>query len=185
MKIEIFFKRETHFGDPMVRCTIDENAAFYEGTSKDYICAELGVTPGFHELLITHYGKKDSDHLLNETNEIIIDKHLEIEKIIIDDIPFNMHDLWQGYFYPVYNEYYVRDCKDQGITLPPGICPNLYLGHNGTWKLSFHTPFVEYIIDKRKNQNINLKNSMFQSDIEVMTETKKWFLTAPDILWKA
>ena len=185
MKIEIFLKRETHFGDPLVRCTIDENAAFFDGLSQDYICAEFGVTPGFHELLITHYGKEDSDHILNDKNEIVVDKYIEIEKIIIDDIPFNMHELWQGHFYPVYNEYYVRDCQAQGIMLPPSICPNLYLGHNGTWKLSFHTPFVDYIISKRKDLTIDLENSIYRSDADLMAETKAWFLNAPDITWKA
>lgn len=183
MKIEIYLKRETHFGDPKVRCTIDENAAFYDGASMDYISADLGVTPGFHELLITHYGKRDEDHVI-EQGKITVDKHIEIERIIIDDIEFKIEELRQGHFYPVYNENYVRDCRRKGIDLPPSISPNLYLGHNGTWKLSFHTPFIDYIINKRKNLTVQLENSIFQSDVELMQEAKQWFQAAPDIEWK-
>ena len=183
MKIEIFLERETYFGDPKVRCTIDENAAFFDGNSSDYISAELGVTPGFHELLITQYGKQEQDHVL-EDGKIVIDKYIEIKRIIIDDIEFKIEELRQGHFYPVYNENYVQDCLEQGIILPPSISPNLYLGHNGTWKLSFHTPFIDYIINKRKDLSVQLDNSIFQSDAELMQQAKEWFKSAPDMVWK-
>ena len=61
---------------------------------------------------------------------------------------------------------------------------NLYLGHNGTWKLNFSYPFTEYIISKRKNLQLNLKDSIYQSDIEHLKKIKSWFTQAPDIIWK-
>lgn len=184
MNIKIFLKRETHFGDPLIRCGIDENAPFFEGASQDMIEATIGVVPGFHELVITHYNKKDSDHLLDSQGHIVKDKYIEITGITIDEIPFYIDELREGSFYPVYNPVYYQERLDQGQPLPPSISPNLYLGHNGTWKLSFHTPFVEYIISKRKNLSIDLNNTIFQSDAETLKNIKQWFETVPEMIWK-
>ena len=184
MKIEIYLNHETAFGYPKLRCTVDENAPFYDGDSQTEIQVELGITPGFHELVITHYNKQAGDQSVNSEGKIIKDKHVEIQKIVIDDIPFLIDELREAHFYPVYNPLYYQDCKDQGITLPYSISPNLYLGHNGTWKLSFNTPFVEYIIKKRQHLALNLDNSIFQSDVELLKQSKEWFANAPDIIWK-
>jgi hypothetical protein len=83
----------------------------------------------------------------------------------------------------VYNPVYYQQQLAQGHQLPPSITPNLYLGHNGIWKLNFHTPFVEYIIQKRKNLAMNLDNTIFQSDIELLHQTKAWIQAQPDIVW--
>lgn len=183
MNIKIFLKRETYFGDPLIRCGIDENAPFFEGTSKDCIVASVGLVPGYHELVITHYNKQDADHILDQQGNLVKDKYVEITGIEIDDIEFSIDELREGHFYPVYNSHYYNEHLSQNNPLPPSICPNLYLGHNGTWKLSFHTPFVEYIINKRKNLNINLDNTIFQSDAELLQKIKKWFIAAPDMTW--
>jgi hypothetical protein len=113
----------------------------------------------------------------------MIDKHVEIMGIGIDDIAFSMDELRQAHFYPVYNPVYYQQQLDQGHQLPPSITPNLYLGHNGIWKLNFHTPFVEYIIQKRKNLAMNLDNTIFQSDVELLRRTKAWIQAQPDIVW--
>lgn len=184
MKIEIKLSHEVEFGYPQIRCTIDENAPFFNGNSQEFITANIGVTPGFHELVITHYNKQVGDQCIGASGQIIKDKHVEIKEISIDDIPFYIDELREAHFYPVYNPHYYQDCINQGIALPYSISPNLYLGHNGTWKLSFHTPFIEYIIKKRQKLALNLDNSIFQSDIELLRQAKEWFNSAPEILWK-
>jgi len=184
MKIEIHLSHETSFGNPKIRCTIDENAPFYNGDSIEYIHADIQTAPGFHELVITHYNKQVGDQLLDETGKIIKDKHVEIQKIVFDDIPFLVSELREAHFYPVYNPDYYFDCKKQGIDLPYYISPNLYLGHNGTWKLNFHTPFIEYIIKKRKDLALNLDNSIYQSDVQLLKNAREWFNSVPDIVWK-
>ena len=184
MKINISLARETHFGDPLVRCTLDENVPFFDGISQDHILVDINVSPGFHELIITHYNKKDNDQLLDSNGKICLDKHVEIKNISIDNIDFTLDELREGHFYPVYNKNYYKQCLEQGNKLPLSISPNLYLGHNGTWKLNFSYPFTEYIISKRKNLQLNLKDSIYQSDIEHLKKIKSWFTQAPDIIWK-
>ena len=183
MNIEIFLHCETRLGLPQIRCTIDEGAPFFDGAAQEHISASVGVAPGFHELVISHYNKQDQDHVLDAAGNIMIDKHVEILGIGIDDIAFSIDELRQAYFYPVYNPVYYQQQLSLGNTLSPGISPNLYLGHNGIWKLNFHTPFVEYIIQKRKNLALNLDNTIFQSDIELLRQTKAWLQAQPDIIW--
>jgi len=183
MNIKIITTSETHFGYPLIRCGIDENAPFFDGACQDVIEASFGIAPGYHELVITHYNKKDSEQILDHTGRIVKDKHIEIQKIIIDDLAFSIDELREGSFYPVYNPVYYQDCLNLGQPLPPSICPNLYLGHNGTWKLSFHTPFVEYIIQKRKNLAINIDHTIFQSDAELLKKIKTWFESTQDMKW--
>ena len=184
MKIEILLNRVTYFGDPFIRCTLDENAPSFDGPSQDTISVDLRLSPGYHELVITHFHKKDSDHVLDNNGNILIDKHVEIKGISIDDIAFTVDELREGQFYPVYNRKYYDQCISRGVILPLSISPNLYLGHNGTWKISFNYPFVEYIINKRKGSGVNLQNSIYQSDVELLQRAKEWFTNAPDIIWK-
>jgi hypothetical protein len=184
MKIEIKLSHETEFGYPQLRCAIDENAPFYNGNSQPVIFADINMAPGYHEMVITHYNKQVDDQIIDSSGNIIKDKHVEILSISIDDILFRINELQEGHFYPVYNLDYVRDCEQQGVVLPYSISPNLYLGHNGTWKLNFYTPFIEYIIDKRQNLGVKLENTIFQSDTALLTQAKQWFDQAPDIVWK-
>jgi hypothetical protein len=185
MKIEIHLDAEIEFGLPKMRCCVDENAPFFDGDFQPIVVKEIGVGPGFHELVITHYNKQAHDQSTDSDGKIIKDKHIEIKKIIIDDIALLIDELREGHFYPVYNPDYVRDCQLKKLTLPFSISPNLYLGHNGTWKLNFHAPFVEYIIEKRKNLAVNLDDSIFYSDATLLKEAKEWFLSAPEIKWKS
>lgn len=184
MLIEIQFSHEIEFGYPKLRCAIDENAPFYDGNSQTHITADINVAPGFHELVITHYNKQAGDQLIDSQGKIVKDKYVQIENIKIDNIAFRIEELREGHFYPVYNLDYVNDCKKQGIILPYSISPNLYLGHNGTWKLNFYTPFIDYIIKKRQEHSINLDNTIFQSDTELLARAKAWFNQVPDIIWK-
>lgn len=184
MKIDISLAREISFGDPLIRCTLDENVPFFDGASQDHISVNINVCPGFHELIITHYNKKDSDQILDSMGTICKDKHVEIKSISIDNIEFTLDELREGHFYPVYNKNYYKQCLEQGNELPLSLSPNLYLGHNGTWKLNFNYPFTEYIINKRKKLQLDLKDSIYQSDIEHLKKAKKWFMQIPDIIWK-
>jgi hypothetical protein len=183
MDIKILLRCESRLGAPSIRCTVDEGAPFFDGDAVEQITATIGTAPGFHELVISHYNKQDHDHQLDEYGNILIDKHVEIIGISIDDIAFSIDELREAHFYPVYNPVYYQQQLDQNNRLPPSITPNLYLGHNGIWKLSFHTPFVEYIIQKRKNLALHLDNTIFQSDIELLQQTKAWILAQPDITW--
>jgi hypothetical protein len=183
MQIKIKFHRECRLGIPHVRCIIDEGAPFFDGPCEDVVSADIHITPGFHELVIGHYNKQDQDHVLDSQGRIIIDKHVEILGIEIDGIELRIEELREAHFYPLYNQYYVQDCKNNGITLPPSISPNLYLGHNGTWKFPFHTPFLDWIIHRRKNLSIQLDNTIFQSDVELLAESKAWFQSQPEIIW--
>lgn len=181
LSIDLKIKIEDYFGPPMCRIIIDDSAPTYDGPVLSTINLSIPVTTGEHELRIVHYGKQNQDHLL-ENGRIIRDKHFELLSLSLDGVALEQ-ELRKGSFFPVYNHDYVDDCKKNNVTLPYSICPNLYFGHNGTWKLTFFYPVYPWLISQR-NLSPNLEKTIFTSSDEMLQKAKKYFLSAPDIVWK-
>ena len=124
MKIQLDFAVERRLGDPRIKITIDDYMLLYDGVAQDSLEFDVPLDDGNHELKITHHGKTVHDHVLNSDGSIAIDKHVEIVGIHLDHTPLT-GELWLGKFFPVY--------MHKANNEPYSICPNLYLGHNGTW----------------------------------------------------
>lgn len=181
LTINLKFRVEDYFGPPMCRIIVDDSAPTYDGPAVPEINLSIPVTTGEHELRIVHYGKTNYDHTI-EHGEIVKDKHFELLELSLDGVALK-HELWEGAFFPVYGQDYVDDCKKNNVKLPYSICPNLYFGYNGTWKLSFFYPVYPWLISKR-NTSPNLTNTIFISSNETLEKAKNYFLSAPDITWK-
>lgn len=181
LKIDLKFKIEDYFGTPQCRIIVDESAPTYDGLVQPEISLSIPVTTGEHELRIVHYGKINDDHLI-DNGHLIKDKHFELVALSLDNVALE-RELWEGAFFPVYNQDYVDDCRKNNIKLPYSICPNLYFGHNGTWKFSFFYPVYPWLIQKRSNSP-DLTNTIFTSSNEILQQAKEYFLSAPDITWK-
>jgi len=124
LKIQLDFAVERRLGDPRIKITIDDYMLLYDGVAQDSLEFDVPLDDGNHELKITHHGKTVHDHVLNSDGSIAIDKHVEIVGIHLDHTPLT-GELWLGKFFPVY--------MHKANNEPYSICPNLYLGHNGTW----------------------------------------------------
>ena len=111
------------------------------------------------------------DHVLNSDGSIAIDKHVEIVGIHLDHTPLT-GELWLGKFFPVY--------MHKANNEPYSICPNLYLGHNGTWVLEFATPALKWLIDTRR-PGPQLSNTIFKTNHQVLQEIKTVFENLPDV----
>jgi hypothetical protein len=182
MHIKLQFKVERSLGDPLIRIMIDDTIATYNGPCQDVFEFDLPVTVGEHELRITHYGKKDQDHVYDDQGNITVDKHVEISGIWLDEIEL-VEELWEGNFFPVYNPDYIKDLKNKGIDVPYSIKPNLYLGHNGTWQLIFNYPIASWLIEKRSNRTKVSGADWQSSDEALLIEVKEYFSTAPELNW--
>jgi len=182
LNLEFEFSAMRDFGDPQCRIIIDEAAPTYEGPVQDKLSLSIPVTTGEHELRIVHYGKTNADHELDADGKIVKDKHFELKSLILDGVKLE-RELWDGAFFPVYNQDYVDSCKANNIKLPYSISPNLYFGHNGTWKLRFFYPVYPWLIQQRQSSP-DLKNTIFTSSDELLQQAKQYFLSAPDITWK-
>jgi hypothetical protein len=174
MLLEINFSVGRELGNPLIKILIDDYLVLYEGVAMDTFFRDFDVSDGEHELKIVHYGKSDKDHLYNSDGSIRVDKFVYINSITIDGIKLTDIELQQGKFWPVYSLQYAKTMTEQHKELPGFIQPNLYLGHNGTWKYKFFNPFTTWIITKR-NYGPNLEDTIFKTSNELLEEAKCWF----------
>ncbi len=171
MKLQLDFAVERRLGDSQIKITIDDYMLLYDGVAQDHMEFDISLDDGNHELKITHHSKTVHDHVLNADGSIAIDKHVEISGICLDDTPL-INELWLGKFFPVY--------MHKADNEPYSICPNLYLGHNGTWVLEFATPALKWLIDIRR-PGPQLADTIFKTNHQVLTEIKAMFESLPDV----
>ena len=182
MNIKLQFKVERRLGDPKIKVLLDEHMASYNGACPDFLNLDLPLSPGEHELRIIHYGKQAQDHVWDDSGKVVIDRHVEIESVSFDNVDLK-EELWSGEFFPVYDPDYVSDMEKQGITLPYFITPNLYLGHNGTWKFKFVYPALDWLISLRRSRQNKPVNHTFKSTEEAVIQTRNFFDNVPDLPW--
>ena len=172
MKISIDFDYTDKFGIPQVALLVNDNI-LYSGDVNYKIEAEIELDNGPHYLKIVHSDKKINDY--DETH----DRHIIIKKIFFDGIDLDQTDYCplthRGKFYPEYEKSYKETCEIQGTFLPEFICPNHYLGHNGTWILEFSSPVYSWIIDEQKPSGINLEDTIFSTGDESLAQIKSFF----------
>lgn len=171
MKLEIDFFVECRLGNPEVKIIIDDYITLYNGIAQENFEFEIDLPNGGHDLKIIHYGKKPHHHILDANGTITVDRHIEIKRIAFEQVNLE-RELWDGKFFPVY----MHKTKDE----PYYICPNLYLGHNGTWKYEFSTPVLPWLIASR-NQGPQLDNTIFQTNASILEEAKNFFKDLPDV----
>lgn len=180
MHLIVDFEIGDELGDPLIKILIDDYIVLYEGPAIDQFNREFDINYGEHELKIVHYGKTDNDHVYNDDGSIKIDKYVHIKGISIDSVVLRDTELQTGQFWPVYSMSYVETMVTQGQDLPGYICPNLYLGHNGTWKYTFNYPFVEWIIATR-NQGPQLDSTIFKTSAHLLQQAKDFFSDVPEL----
>ena len=170
MILDLKFAVERKLGDPLIRIVIDDYLVLYEGPAQENFHFDFHIDNGSHVLKIIHYGKECQDHII-EDNIIIVDKHIEIKEIKMDNVELTS-ELWEGKFYPVYMH---RDENE-----PVFITPNLYLGHNGTWTLDFASPATKWLIEKRNN-GPKIEETIFKTNKEILEKSKNFFKDLPDV----
>ncbi len=171
MKLEIDFVVERRLGDPLVKIIIDDYITLYNGIAQENFVFDIDLENGGHDLKIVHYGKEPHHHEQDSQGNILIDRHVEITRISFDEVDLK-HELWAGKFFPVY--------MHKADNEPYYICPNLYLGHNGTWKYEFVTPVLPWLIACRK-PGPQIQNTIFQTNASVLEEAKNFFKDLPDV----
>lgn len=171
MKLAIDLFVERRLGIPQVKILIDDYITLYNGDAQDNFQFEIDLPNGGHDLKIVHHGKKPHHHVHDAYGNIIIDWHIEIKRIAFDNVDLE-RELWDGKFFPVYMHHAENE--------PYFICPNLYLGHNGTWKYEFVTPILPWLIACRK-WGPRLDNTIFQTNASILEEAKNFFKDLPDV----
>lgn len=171
MKLDITLAVERRLGDPLLKIIVDDYLTLADGPALEEYHFDLHIPDEPHSLKIIHHGKTVEDHQLDSNGNIEIDKHVEIKSILMDDIALE-RELWDGKFFPVY--------LHKADTEPYFICPNLYLGHNGTWQLEFITPAANWLIAGRKH-GPKLEGTIFKTNQEILKSAKAFFKDLPDV----
>ena len=171
MRLEIDLHVERRLGDPLIKIVIDDYLTLYDGVAQNYYDFDIDLTDGGHDLTLVHYGKLPEHHVLDSQGNIAIDRYVEIKNIKLDNILLES-ELWAGKFFPVY--------MHKADHEPYFICPNLYLGHNGAWKLEFATPAAAWLIDVRK-PGPKLSGTIFKTNSEILELAKNFFRDLPDV----
>lgn len=180
VNLKINFTVGDQLGCPTIKILIDDYVVLYEGPAINEFHRVFDLNDGEHELKIVHYGKTDNDHVLADDGSILIDKFVMIDSVTIDSVKLLDKELQSGEFWPVYSFSYVEDMIRLGKDLPTFISPNLYLGHNGTWRYTFFSPFVDWSIAQRK-PGPKLDGTIFKSSKQVLESAKIFFKDLPEL----
>lgn len=89
---------------------------------------------------------KDSSQTKLENGEIVKDQLLHIKSIEIDEIDIGSL-VYEGWYYPEYPEPWATQQREAGNELVEKFKNATILGHNGTWKLGFESPFYMWLLE--------------------------------------
>jgi len=172
MLIHMAFAWNDFFRVPTITVGID-HIVLYNSTVQNEIELSHDLGAGPHEFWIQHYGKQA--HETDQHN----DTHVFLQRLLFDQIDLDQIDYCKlthkGRYYPEYNPDYVKTCAEQQVGLPEYIQPNHYFGHNGTWRLTFDAPVMNWIIREQNPSGMNLEDTMFSSSQITLQQVKDLF----------
>jgi len=172
MLIHMAFAWNDFFRVPTITVGID-HIVLYNSTVQNEIELSHDLGAGPHEFWIQHYGKQA--HETDQHN----DTHVFLQRLLFDQIDLDQIDYCKlthkGRYYPQYNPNYVKTCAEQQVELPEYIQPNHYFGHNGTWRLTFDAPVMNWIIEEQNPSGMNLEDTMFSSSQITLQQVKDLF----------
>ena len=127
----------------------------------DVIKFDGAITENTSLIKFSHTLEFDSTHCLTikrsgkSNNEIRknIDGTIEDQILIIDQIKIDGVDIrnilyTDSYNQPVYPVAWAKEQISAGLTLEKYVPGETHLGHNGTWRLNFTSPFYQFLINK-------------------------------------
>ena len=89
-----------------------------------------------HTLTIHRSGKSVGQTVVNEKGDILQDQLLDIGALV-----------YEGVYTPEYPEPWATQQKESGQVLKESFTNVTKMGHNGTWKLKFTSPFYMWLLD--------------------------------------
>ena len=98
-----------------------------------------------YNLIINRSGKNKRQTIV-ENEKIIKDQLLHIKSIEIDDIDIG-NLVYEGVYKPEYPEQWATQQQEAGNKLPETLKNVTQMGHNGTWTLSFTSPFYMWLLE--------------------------------------
>ncbi len=118
------------------------------GTEKEPTVIEFEheLTEGEKYRLVIERSAKDKKQTVVENDEIIKDQLLHIKSIEIDEIDIGAL-VYEGVYTPEYPEPWATQQLQAGKPLPASFKNVTTIGHNGSWVLSFESPFYMWLLE--------------------------------------
>ena len=134
--IEILVDNKVHFSD-QITGSEDEPTV---------IQFEQELEPGKHDLEIKMSGKTDQQTVVNEKGEIVKDQLLHIKNIEIDEIDIGSL-VFEGVYTPEYPKLWYSQQIKAGKKPQESYKNVKIMGHNGSWKFGFESPFYMWLLE--------------------------------------
>ena len=99
-----------------------------------------------YNLIIKRSGKYKSQTVVNDNGDILKDQLLHIKSIEIDEIDIGAL-VYEGVYKPEYPEPWASQQREAGTELPESFKNVTSIGHNGTWKFKFESPFYMWLLE--------------------------------------
>ena len=136
---------------PIADIKINEKSYFKEeiASTKDkptIIEFEHELEEGKSYNLIIHRLGKNKTQTIVENEKIVKDQLLQIKSIEIDEIDLGSL-IYEGVYKPNYPEPWASQQAKAGNKLPETLKNVTQMGHNGTWTLSFTSPFYMWLLE--------------------------------------
>ena len=98
------------------------------------------------ELIIIRSGKAKNQTVVNEKGDLLKDQLLNIKSIEIDEIDIGAL-VYEGVYTPEYPEPWASQQRQAGAELPESFKNVTSMGHNGTWRFKFGSPFYMWLLE--------------------------------------
>ena len=136
---------------PVADIKINEKSYFKEeiASTKDkptIIEFEHELEEGKSYNLIMHRSGKNKTQTIVENEKIVKDQLLQIKSIEIDEIDLGSL-IYEGVYKPNYPEPWASQQAEAGNKLPETLKNVTQMGHNGTWTLTFTSPFYMWLLE--------------------------------------
>ena len=99
-----------------------------------------------YELIIKRSGKDKNQTVVNDKGDLLKDQLLHIKSIEIDEIDLGAL-VYEGVYTPEYPEPWATQQREAGTELPESFNNVSRMGHNGTWRFKFESPFYMWIVE--------------------------------------
>ena len=99
-----------------------------------------------YELIIKRSGKDKGQTVINDKGDILRDQLLHIKNIEIDEIDIGAL-VYEGVYTPEYPEPWAAQQRESGVELQESFRNVTAMGHNGTWRFKFSSPFYMWLLE--------------------------------------
>jgi len=99
-----------------------------------------------YDLIIKRSGKGRNQTVIDDKGNILKDQLLHIKSIEIDEIDIGSL-IYEGIYTPDYPEPWATQQRQTGNELKESFKNVTHMGHNGTWRFKFESPFYMWLLE--------------------------------------